>query len=210
MPEQVPDWMRDLQRRLARHSLQPATPQASSAESATDSAHSGSSTSEAAEGPMASAPLPHAVPIERGLRQPRHQYDVYHPDDAGAYLGYIIYNERENVQSFEVHCLNPNHQGGLSCSFSRTTRGRAGNPAAGRPLGLMLAWLWGSYKYSSRRKHHAARLGDDRRALKTVRYSKRLRARNWLQAAEEFYRLSLEYERPQDEAVEGIEPQSFS
>lgn len=70
--------------------------------------------------------------------------------------GRIVFNV--TAGSLDAHCGNPSHANARNpCRLNRTVSRGSRNPAQGRPIGMLLAWLSVSDSFPSRAAHHAAR-----------------------------------------------------
>lgn len=151
-------------------------------------------------------PPPPALPVARG---PRRGGLVAHPaysvDVRGD--GRCIIRHDTVQKQWGAHCRLPAH--GHLCRLNRTLKERAGNPAQGRPLGFLLAWLQSAGDFESKEEH--MQLGRSPHFILDERMSHRtrVRARVWLRDAEpDVYRELTQLEREQ-QSGEGIEPEGW-
>lgn len=111
-------------------------------------------------------------------------------------FGILVLNEHKGL-SLAAHCA------GCRVRVNRTLmRSGQRNPAQGRPLGFLVAWLWARGFPCDSGGHRALR---DNAAATAVSYEQRARARQWIQDRSAYFQRILDLERPRD-ADEGDEP----
>ena len=115
-------------------------------------------------------------------------------------FGWISYYEKS--ENFVCECKRADHAGGLRCGFSRTSHGDGDDSStnwAGRPLGLMMAWLMEAESHVDRDTHfHAKDLDFESRELQRI-----------LNGDDADYQALATYERP-PKPGEGDEPPTLS
>jgi hypothetical protein len=126
-------------------------------------------------------------------------------------IGAIVLDDGSTTgrsKSFGAHCYNPAH--GKLCRLNRTVNpGGVGKPQ-GRPLGLLVAWIW-AHEHHGTKKQNSDLVNAKPRppeAAEQLSFAQRCRARDWL-AAQPHAAHFLQQER-EPWPGEGLEPHGIA
>jgi hypothetical protein len=159
-------------------------------------------------GPAALAliPVPAPPPPAGGLpprvpRGPRNEWECYPVTRDGIFYGFLKYGGDRVMSAHCRWCADGAETAGLGdhavCRFNRSTKFGT-RPQQGRPIGLLLAWLFRAPRFADNQEHF------DDKAPGIISYDERVDARDWAEGSMAMA-TPLSWERPR-RAGEPAEP----